>query len=334
MEEIKLKLTSAEISNLWSTYMNDSGNICHLNHELNNVTDKETKDLLLEALAISESHITTITKILQEEKYPIPHGFKLDEDVAITAPRLFSDTYLLLNINQLGKLGLQAYSMALPIATRDDVYTFFSACLRESDDLIKRSNILLLSKGLYSKSPYLPFPDEFTFVEKKSFLAGYFGERRPLIGTEITNLYENFKRNALGSATMIGYSQVASKSDVSAFILRGKEIAQKHCEVLGSFLKDNDLPSPVTWDTEVTDSTEQTFSDRKMLFYATVLTGISTAFYGASIALSPRRDIGVMYSRLIAEILKYADDGAKLMIKYGWMEEPPRSLDRDELVNK
>lgn len=334
MEEIELKLTSAEISNLLSTYMNDSGNICHLNHDLNNVADKETKVLLQAALAISKSHITAISTILNEENYPIPHGFKLDEDVSVTAPRLFSDTYLLLNINQLGKMGLQAYSMALPIATRDDVYTFFSTCLRESDDLIRKSNTLLLSKGLYDKSPYLPLPNDFTFVEKKSFLAGYFGEKRPLIGTEITNLYANFKRNALGSATMIGYSQVASKSDVAAFILRGKEIAQKHCEVLGSFLKENDLSIPVTWETEVTDSTKYTFSDRKMLFYVTVLTGMSTAFYGASIALSPRRDIGVMYSRLTAEVLKYADDGAKMMIKYGWMEEPPRSLDRDELAKK
>ncbi|WP_232828039.1 DUF3231 family protein [Paraliobacillus sp. X-1268] len=329
-----MKLTSAEISNLWTAYMNDSGTICHLNHELNNVADKEIKALLQAALTISESHINTIINILNEENYPISHGFKLDEDVSVTAPRLFSDTYLLLNINQLGKMGLQAYSMALPLATREDVYTFFSTCLRESDDLIKRSNTLLLSKGLYDKSPYLPSLDEFNFVENKSFLAGYFGEKRPLIGTEITNLYANFKRNALGSATMIGYSQVASKSDVAAFIQKGKEIAQKHCEILGSFLKDNDLSSPATWDTEVTDSTKYTFSDRKMLFYVTALTGISTAFYGASIALSPRHDIGVMYGRLIAEVLKYANDGAKMMIKHGWMEEPPRSLDRDELAKK
>lgn len=329
-----MKLTSAEISNLWTTYMNDSGNICHLNHELNNVADKDTKDLLQAALAISESHITIITKLLTDENYPIPHGFKLDEDVAITAPRLFSDTYLLLNINQLGKLGLQAYSMALPVATRNDVYTFFSTCLSESDDLIRKSNTLLLAKGLYSKAPYLPIPDNFDFVEKKSFLSGYFGEKRPLTGTEITNLYANFQRNALGSVTMIGYSQVASNKDVTAFIIKGKEIAQKHCEIFGSYLKENDLSSPVTWDSEVTDSTAYTFSDRKMLFYATALTAISTAFYAVGIAMSPRRDIGAMYSRLTAEVLQYSDEGAKMMIKYGWMEEPPRALDRDELAKK
>ncbi|WP_226035268.1 DUF3231 family protein [Aquibacillus saliphilus] len=330
----KIRLTSAEITNLWNTYMNDTGNLCHLMHELNNLNDEEIRPLLQNAIEVSKSHIKTISTILEKEKYPIPHGFKLDEDVDVTAPRLFSDAYVLIALNQLGKIGLNAYSAALPVAVREDIYTFFRNCLRESDEIIKKSNELLLSKGLYIKSPYLPTPENFDFVRKKSFLAGYFGEKRPLTGNEITNLYTNFQRNSLGSATMIGYSQVASKSDVTEFIIRGKEIAQKHCEIFGSLLKENDLPSSMTWESEVTDSTTYTFSDRKLMFYSTALTALSIGFYGASMAVSPRRDIGTMYSRLVAEVLKYADDGAKLMIKNGWMEEPPRALDRDELAKK
>ncbi|WP_083838343.1 DUF3231 family protein [Lentibacillus jeotgali] len=30
----------------------------------------------------------------------------------------------------------------------------------------------------------------------------------------------------------------------------------------------------------------------------------------------------------------YAEDGTNIMIKHGWMEEPPWALDRDELANK
>ncbi|WP_407268850.1 DUF3231 family protein [Radiobacillus sp. PE A8.2] len=329
-----IKLTASEITQLWNTYMNDSGAICHLEHEINNTEDLEIKPLLQYALDVSKSHIVRITEILNKENYPVPHGFTLDEDVNVNAPRLFSDAYSLIAMNQLGKLGLSAYSMALPVAVREDVYCFFSDCLRESDEIIKKTNDLLLSKGLYIRSPYLPTPENIDFVKKKSFLAGYFGEKRPLTGGEITNLYANFQRNALGSATMIGYSQVAEKKDVTEYILRGKEIAQKHCEILGSYLNENDLPSPMNWDAEVTDSTTYTFSDKKMMFYSTSLIALSVGFYGASISMSPRRDIGAMYGRLTAEILNYADDGAKLMIKYGWMEEPPRALDRDELAKK
>ncbi|WP_280771756.1 DUF3231 family protein [Salipaludibacillus daqingensis] len=330
----KLRLTSAELTYLWNTYMNDTGAICHLEHELHNAEDEEIKPLILHALEISKSHIKKITDILKKENYPVPYGFKLNEDVDVRAPRLFSDSYALIATNILGKTGLCAYSTALPFAVRDDVYHFFSNCLRESDEIIRQTNEVMLSKGLYSKSPYLPTPENVDFVKKKSFLAGYFGDKRPLLGTEITNLYANFQRNALGSATMIGYSQVANKSDVTDYILRGKEIAQKHCEIFGNYLNEHDLPSPATWGAEVTDSTTYTFSDKKMLFYVTLLTSLSVGYYGASISASPRRDIGVMYSRLIGEILKFADDGTKMMIKYGWLEEPPRALDRDELANK
>lgn len=34
-----------------------------------------------------------------------------------------------------------------------------------------------------------------------------------------------------------------------------------------------------------------------------------------------------------AEIAKYAEDGANMMINNGWLEEPPLSEDRDKLAN-
>ncbi|MGP4039587.1 DUF3231 family protein [Gracilibacillus sp. D59] len=331
-QQYDIKLTSAEITNLWSTYMNDSGSICHLKYYLNIAEDTEIKSVIQSALDISQLHVNTITEIFTQEGYPVPHGFKLNEDVDVSAPRLFSDSYFLNNVNQLGKIGLNAYSMALPTAVREDVYSFFSQCLSESDNLIKQTNDILLAKGLYIKSPYLPKPESYDFVKEKSFLAGFFGEKRPLTGTEITNLYTNFQRNALGAATLIGYSQVAQDEEVKQFLLNGKEMANKHCEIFSSLLRESDLPCPMTWDTEVTDSITYTFSDRKMMFYTTSLIALSVGYYGTSMSMSPRRDIGVMYSRLVAEILKYANEGAKIMIKHGWMEEPPRALDRDELA--
>ncbi|WP_342731523.1 DUF3231 family protein [Salinibacillus kushneri] len=165
-------------------------------------------------------------------------------------------------------------------------------------------------------------------------MTGYFGERRPLLGLEISNLYANFQRNALGVATMIGFSQVASRKDVRQFLIRGKDIAQKHCEIFGSILREDNLDVPSTWDTEVTDSTTYTYSDKLMMYYSTTLIALSVGYYGASMSMSPRRDIGIMYGRLSQEILKYAEDGANIMIKHGWMEEPPRALDRDELAKK
>ncbi|GEL76960.1 DUF3231 family protein [Tenuibacillus multivorans] len=329
-----VKLTSAEISSLWSTYMNDSGVVCHLQYQLNKVEDEDIKPVLQNALSMSQSRMQMIEEIFYKDNYPIPHGFKVDEDVDITAPRLFSDIYFLNTANQLGKIGLNNFSVALAASVRDDVYHFFSQSLRDADLITKESNEVLLSKGIFVRSPYLPHPETYDFVKDGHFLAGYFGDKRPLIGSEISNFYGNFQRNALGAATLMGYSQVAKDEEVAQFFVKGKDIAKKHCEIFGSYLRKNDLPSPMAWGSEVTDVTTYVFSDRKMMFYTLSLIALSIAYYGSSLSMSPRRDIGVTYSRLIAELMKYSDEGTRVMIKNGWMEEPPRALDRGELARK
>lgn len=55
-------------------------------------------------------------------------------------------------------------------------------------------------------------------------------------------------------------------------------------------------------------------------------------YYGTAIAESPRVDLGAMYNRLTLETQKYAEDGSNIMIKNGWLEQPPMAPDRKELA--
>ncbi|SES96742.1 Protein of unknown function [Salinibacillus kushneri] len=314
--------------------MNDQAITCSLHYFLNTLKDEEIKPLVQHALELAEGNLHAITEIFNKDNYPIPYGFNLEEDVNVNAPELFSDSYILNYLHLSVQIALQNYSLSLSQSVRKDVYSYFNECITQLTELLRETKELLLSKGLYQRSPYLPIPEHNDFVKKQSFMTGYFGERRPLLGLEISNLYANFQRNALGVATMIGFSQVASRKDVRQFLIRGKDIAQKHCEIFGSILREDNLDVPSTWDTEVTDSTTYTYSDKLMMYYSTTLIALSVGYYGASMSMSPRRDIGIMYGRLSQEILKYAEDGANIMIKHGWMEEPPRALDRDELAKK
>lgn len=330
----QVRLTSAEITSLWASYINDTAISCKFKFFLTNIEDEEIKPILQRAFDISQGNLNTLTEIFKKEKYPIPYGFKLNEDVVISAPRLYSDIYVLNYLHQSAQIALQGYSINLALSVRGDVYSHYNECISQLTTFLREVKELLLSKGLYIRSPYLPIPDDINFVKRQSFLKGFFGEKRPLIGTEITNLFANFQRNAFGVATLMGFSQVAQAKEVTEYLLRGKEIAKKHCEVLGSILSESDLPIPMTWDTEVTDSTASTFSDKLMMFYTTSLIALSIGFYGTSMAMSPRKDIGLHYVRLSAEIAKYAEDGAKIMIKNGWLEQPPMAADRDELAKK
>jgi hypothetical protein len=273
-----------------------------------------------------------IAEIFKEEGYPIPYGFKIEEDVDLTAPRLFSDSYFLNFIHAMSRAGLNSHSISLSTAVMKDITVFFRECVTETMNLYEMSKDVLLSKGLYIRSPYLPKPDKVDFVKEQSFLTGFFGEKRPLTAPEITALYSNLQRNALGVATMIGFSQVSRDKEVTQFLMRGRDIAKKHCEVFADTLKKSFLPAPMTWDSDATDSTQYVFSDKLMMFLVISLISLSIQYYGQSIAGSQRRDLGLMYDRLVAEIQLYAEDGANIMIKNGWLEEPPKAPDRDELA--
>jgi hypothetical protein len=331
--EHNTRLTSAEISQLWTAYVNDTMAVCFLNYFLNKCEDTEIRDVVQYGLEISQSHIKKLTEIFQRENYPIPYGFTLEEDVDTTAPRLYSDSYVLVYMKQMGYLGMNSYSMATPLSARLDVYEYFSECLAETNKLHRIAKDVLLSKGLYIRSPYISKPKQVDFVKKQSFLTGWFGERRPLTALEIAHLYSNIQRNGLGIATLTGFAQTAKSKEVGRFMEKGAKIASKHIEIFGSIMREDRLPVPMTWDTDVTDSTVSVFSDKMMMFVTTALIAIGIGYYGTSIATSARRDLQAQYTRLNAEILQFSEDGANIMIENGWLEEPPRADDRQELAN-
>lgn len=148
------------------------------------------------------------------------------------------------------------------------------------------------------------------------------------------NLSFNIERNDLGRCLLTGFQQVAQDKDVKEFLSDGIKIASKHVEVFGSILSESSLQAPMAWNTLATESTDFTFSDKLIMFHSAALTVASTSHYGTSLGTSPRRDIGLHYARLMMEVLKYGEDGANIMIKNGWLEQPPLATDREALKNK
>ncbi|WP_347834852.1 DUF3231 family protein [Gracilibacillus sp. JCM 18860] len=335
--EKNIKLTSAELSQLWASYQNDSGSICVLKHFLKTVEDADIRPILEHALQLSQTHIQKLTSIFTKENYPLPKGFSEDQDLNVNAPCLFTDNYMLQFMKQMAQISLNAYSVSKSLSVRSDIDQFYGQCLAEVNDMDTTVKKILLEKGLYVRSPYIPpYPVKIDFVKKQNFLTGWFGERRPLLSLEITNLYANFQRNDLGTATLIGFSQVAKSQKVGQFFIRGKKIASKHNEIFGSILREDNLPVPMTSDTYVTESKISPFSDSLMLFIVTGLIALGgIGYYGTSISTSLRRDLTAHYDRFIHEILKYSEDGANILIDNGWLEEPPPiASDRDELAKK
>lgn len=325
-----VELTASEISNLWTSYQNDTMAKYVLQHFIANCDDEEIRSVLEYALSISELHIEKVTKILNEEGYPIPVGYT-DDDVNMNAPRLFTNKLYLLYVLNMGKFGLSSYALALSIVTREDIVEFYTNCLDETQKLHNDAKKLALEKGILARPPVIPKQEKVEFVKKKNFLTGYFGNRRPLLASEIANLHYNAERNALGLAIIIAFSQVAKEKEVCKFFERGQDICKKHLEIFNSLLEENFVSGVLPQVQEVTDSKVSPFSDKLMMYHISILTASAIGQYGISMSASPRHDLGVMYGRLILEILHFSNDGINIMINHGWMEQPPISPNRQKL---
>lgn len=330
--EHKLLLTSAEIANIWSGYINDSLAVCTLGNYLSHVEDTEIRSVLEFAMQLSRAHVQKLKSIFIEEQFPVPDGFSEKLDVNNETPRLFLDDFYLFYIQNIGKIGLEFYTLALANSARLDLCEYFTECLNESAGLLNKATEIMLKKGTFIRAPFIPFPKKVEYVQNQSYLAGLFGHGRPLNAIEINHIYFNLIQNQLGRSLLIGYSQVAKDEKVRDYFIRGRNIADKHVEIFGSLLSKEYLPSASAWDTLPTDSTYAPFSDKLMLFHAATLNSAGIAHYGRSLGQSPRSDLGEIYVRLTAEILNFAKDGTDILIKNGWLEQPPQAADRDELA--
>ncbi|MFC5464872.1 DUF3231 family protein [Lederbergia graminis] len=333
MTKNHIQLTSAEIAIIWTAYMNDSMSKCVLNYFQHIVGDKDIRRIVELAYNTSSAHIEKLTELYQVEKLPLPTGFT-EEDVNVNAPRLYTDPFLLQYITHMARVGMLAYSGFITMSARVDIKRYFIKGLSEAADLFAKCTDVLLEKGLYVRAPKIPYPTESSFVDSKEYLSGFsfFNKQRPINAIEISHLYMNGLSNDIGSKLSLSFAQTCQNEEVEKWMLRGRDIAQKHVKLFSDILIKDDVQSPVSSDISVTDSTTAPFSDKLMMFHMGLLSAAGTGNYATSAAASQRTDLVIAYERLSLEIALYAKDGANIMIRNGWMEQPPTTVDKDELI--
>ena len=329
-----VELTSAEMANLWTQYINDSMSVCFLTHSVKVAKDKDMKEVLEFALRIAEDHIEKITHFFEQENIPIPKGFTVEEDVNLEAPALFTDTFMMVYMHVMTLLGLTGYAGAVATSTRADQISYFVQCNKETMELYKRVVEVMLAKGIYRKPPRVNPPSEIDFIDNQNYLTGWFGHHRPLSVVEISGLSYNMVKVIIKVVLEIGFAQVCQSKDVQKYFLKGKELCEKQFSILSSILSKDDLASPSSWVSEITSSTIPPYSDKLMLNHIVILVAAAIGYFGAGASVSQRRDLAVEYTRLMGQVGLYAEDGAELLIKHGWLEQPPLADDRQKLIKK
>jgi hypothetical protein len=331
------KLTSGELATLWTTYQNDTSSLCIIEYFLTKCEDPETKALLHLTKKASLEHIEFIKDLFMKEQIVIPIGFSLEEDVNPDVPRMYEDTFFLMFMRQMAKVGMITYSGALSLAVRKDIVEFFQGCLHLTGDLYKKTTAESLNKGILVRPPYIAYPDKTEFIDKKAYFSASlnpFAEKRPLNAIEVSHLFMNTETNLLGSMLTTSFAQMASSKEVKDFLVRAQEVSQKHIKIFGRTLVDNDMQAPMSWDTNVTNSTTPAFSEKLMMFMVTLIINAGMGNYGVAASASIRADVASNYFRMALETGRLGKSGFDIMVQNGWLEEPPQSSDRKKLVRE
>lgn len=327
------KITSAEISMLWSTYIGDTMSSCVLKHFIQTCEDQDIIPILNLALGFSLEHVAQISYLFTKEGIPIPNGFG-DQDVNLQARKLFSDVTYMRYLHHMGRTGLNSYSLAKSVTARKDVRELFKQFYNQAEKLYDSNVELMQEKGVFIRAPYISYPDKVEYITEKKFLGGLVGHRRPLLGIEIAHLGVNIEVANVAKTMLLGFSQVAQSKKISDYFKEGYDLGKKMVEDFMIKLKEDDNSYPSTWDSTITKSTDSPFSDKLMLFHANAQSAIGIGDFGLAIAASLRKDLSVNYEGYILRVGTYAEKGARLLIDHGWFEKPPQSIDREALRNE
>ncbi|MDR3540211.1 MAG: DUF3231 family protein [Desulfosporosinus sp.] len=329
MKEQHINLTTPEIASLWKTYMQNTSNLYVFKHFQHYMQDPEIKPLVKEQMYLLQKSTDEIIEIFTNENFPIPKGFS-DNDFDLSAPALYTDLYGLSYVYRFNQMVFSDYATTITKVAREDIVEFFYECLNLSGALFKKSLNLMLSKGIYDRPPKMPYPRQIEFIQKRESLLGtWFGKHRLLNAMELGEIFYIIERNYIGMLMLMGFIQVMHDKEIKDYLIRGKDLAQKQIDIFSKILKEEQHLGSLPVSMEVTDSTISPFSDKLIMFL--VATSVTAGIYlcAYAMSLSFRKDLALHYATLMVEIMSYGEEGMKILIERGWMEQPPLSFDRE-----
>ena len=325
------RLTSREMSQLWVIYQGNSSMKCILQYFVATAQDPEIKAVLSDALNAIPPQLNTIINLFNSVGFPIPYGFS-DEDVVLNTKRLYSDSLMLTYLRTINTFGLMKLAHALPAASRPDVRDYLNSALVDAQNILNKTEDLIAKKGIAVKAPYTPIPQQVNFVTDRNYLGGFLRKNRPFNILECTHVFERLETKISERAILLGFAQVAKDEKVKAYLAKGDKVITKEIDKWASILKDEALPTPILWRSEVTDSTESPFSDKLMLFIVVSSNSYSITANGFALGNCSRTDLVSDFTKAIVDLGAYGKEGLELLIQRGWLEEIPPVADREKLI--
>jgi hypothetical protein len=327
------KLVTTNISNLWQAYITNSLYVGFNTHALQVIEDKNIRNLYELGKQLAQDNLKHLEGIFHQMDFPVPLGFT-DADVNLKAPRLFTDHFLLYFFHVMTSNGMIGYGLSMSTSVGKQVREYNKNGLMQSVELYEKSIELLQSLKIFDNFPQTSIPATPEFVHEQSFIINFMkDQKRTLDILEITSIFAHLKTTIMHKALAIAFSQVANLKEVREVMKENVETTEKNIKNFTSMLHNDFLTTPRMWDTDITDSNVPPYSDRLMLTLIAALISIAISNYGSGMAVSTRMDLAPVYASAIARKGKLGIDVAKVLIKSGWLQQPPLATDRNVLAD-
>ncbi|MEH7418737.1 DUF3231 family protein [Neobacillus drentensis] len=331
MENDNLKLTSSEIGTLWGEYVNGTMSEIVNRYMLSILEDESIKKVFEIAIETWEKQKNQLVSFIEKEGFPVPIGFT-ESDLNKGAKRLFSDTFCLNYLHIMTIHGLLGHTTALSVSVRKDLRQFYNSCDNDAKSMYDLTIELLLKKGKFQRDPYF-YPNESPeFISTKDFTDGFFGKGRLLSASEIISISLNIKKSIMAKTLSIGFSQIAESEEIRKFFEELEKKADENIHALSKIMHKDNLPVPMSWESEVTTSKDSPFSDKLMLYHMGFLAQTAQIYYGTGLAGAMRTDLAVVYEKTILKTLAMTKKWFDIMVKNKWLEQPPLAPNRKELA--
>ncbi|MDR7245888.1 DUF3231 family protein [Priestia megaterium] len=331
----KNPISSSEVGTLWLTYQEKTMILRILEYFIEKSDDQQAKNIMGGLWQELSYYVTKIKKIFQEQGIAIPVGFN-QEDINLEAPKLYDNGFDIMFVRILKEISMGMYTLNMNMAYQDDVMGIYEGLTSTTQKIYKSSTLYLLEKGTLSLPPKVTMPKSSEFIESKSYLNGFnpFNDKRALNDIELGYLHHGIETNNIGMQLITGFAQCAEDKEVKQYFVKGKELAKKQIKVFGDILLESDVQFSATSGSTVTTSKVAPFSQKLMMFCIYLLNGFGIVGSSFGTIFSLRKDLSMKTALIAKDIYFFADEGVKIMIKNGWLEEPPQMEDRPNLIKE
>lgn len=329
----KNPISSSELGTLWLTYQEKTLILRVLEYFIAKSDDQQAINIMGGLWQELHYFVQKIESIFKSEGVAIPKGFT-SEDINLEAPNLYDNGFDIMFIRILKEVSMGMYTINMNMAYRDDVMAIYEGLTTVTQKIYKLSTLYLLEKGILTLPPKITVPKTTDFIKSKEYIKGFklFGDKRSLNAIELGYLHHGIETNNIGMQLITGFAQCAEDEEVKNYFVKGKELAKKQIKEYEEILLESDIQFSATSGSTVTTSTIAPFSQKLMMFCVYLLNsfGIVGGSFGAVFSL--RNDVILKTTLFAKDIFIYANDGVKIMIKNGWLEEPPQMEDRPQII--